>query len=747
MSQVALGATGGSVVSSPPPPAPAMPADTFVPSEAGRSLPGRIWEGVGKLGSKLASAARTTAVAAPTVGTLVAAWAASRVEGLIPGQPDLSAIEWLRLRMPNVYAWNVEKLLELGGPPVEHSAGISLNELGEIDKHLYKMLSPELTLDGKKAPPTFLERLAEATFQAPQAPRAAYVYLGEQRNAEAHEIMELWRSSNPQPPNPFQPDDDRHYVWSVLEQKVAEGKMPVFMDLDDQVHTFDSSEFLARETIASMVERGSPHGGQHTEAGFFYTWLVTRLHSYYETLDPWLAKHNAGLHSQVESVKQNLTPPWLGGAQGVGPFPSPPRVQEALGTMKDLTMGPPEELADAAVALDRDLLSGIQSHWIKLLREVGSEGRELLLGPVARTWVKLNVLGEPDQVSPPGAPVLVALEGPPPVSTRRPYDRALAMGEVVDHSIRGLGIKERREFISDIRLAVSHVKPQLWQRELGLRNQLGARYSGIDLDNLSQAGPALNQLKELWRAQSLDPRLLATVGHHLELLDWLANCDTRYGDVNPGVVENSAEFSQHPFGISEYFWQQPPQSVTPLGPGPTQVEWLGQGSDIEGKRLSILMEGGGGKGFAYVESIRQLRQILENSPGRFGIDEFVGTSAGAITAGILAAGYTVDEVGDILKRLDFKEFNSDAVWLMGGVDPKVRGTNRTGLFSQQKMYQVFTQLLSEKLGIEGRPVLFRDLPFKLTVVTDVLNTDMPKDDPLHSLIDGDGRMVLSSDTT
>ena len=178
--------------------------------------------------------------------------------------------------------------------------------------------------------------------------------------------------------------------------------------------------------------------------------------------------------------------------------------------------------------------------------------------------------------------------------------------------------------------------------------------------------------------------------------------------------------------------------------GPTQVDQLGNPDAAERTKVSMVLEGGGGKGMAYATAIEEFRNGL-NKAG-VDVDEYAGNSAGAITALLLASGYTPQEMGKLMEELDFTKFNSDAFWLMGGVDPKVRGLDRTGLFSQQKMYKTLHSLISKKLGVEGRPVLFRDLPFKLSVTATVMNSDLDKNDPIRQF-DEDGRMVMSSGAT
>jgi NTE family protein len=71
---------------------------------------------------------------------------------------------------------------------------------------------------------------------------------------------------------------------------------------------------------------------------------------------------------------------------------------------------------------------------------------------------------------------------------------------------------------------------------------------------------------------------------------------------------------------------------------------------------NLVFEGGGVKGVAYVGALKELdkRGILAN------IERIGGTSAGAINAVLLAAGYTPAETTKILFGLDFRNFLDDS---------------------------------------------------------------------------------------
>lgn len=64
----------------------------------------------------------------------------------------------------------------------------------------------------------------------------------------------------------------------------------------------------------------------------------------------------------------------------------------------------------------------------------------------------------------------------------------------------------------------------------------------------------------------------------------------------------------------------------------------------------LVMKGGGVKGIAYVGAL----QTLEKYGYQF--NHFVGTSAGAISAALLSVGYSSTELGEILKKTDFRTF-------------------------------------------------------------------------------------------
>jgi hypothetical protein len=118
--------------------------------------------------------------------------------------------------------------------------------------------------------------------------------------------------------------------------------------------------------------------------------------------------------------------------------------------------------------------------------------------------------------------------------------------------------------------------------------------------------------------------------------------------------------------------------------------------------LALIMKGGGIKGLAYVGALEQLSR-------RYRFDWYVGTSAGAVAAVLLGAGYSVDQLKDILKSKDFRDF-FDASWWRKWVNLAVHH----GMHPADSFTSWLDTLLAEKLRKASR-VRLSDLPYRVTV--------------------------------
>lgn len=119
--------------------------------------------------------------------------------------------------------------------------------------------------------------------------------------------------------------------------------------------------------------------------------------------------------------------------------------------------------------------------------------------------------------------------------------------------------------------------------------------------------------------------------------------------------------------------------------------------------FALVMKGGGIKGLAYVGAIAILSQ-------HYSFNWFIGTSAGAITAVLLAAGYSPADLLDILQRKNFRDF-FDAPWYKLPLNLLIHKGFHTG--------NAFTNwldtLLAQKLKSHARVRLSDLAPNRVTV--------------------------------
>lgn len=143
-----------------------------------------------------------------------------------------------------------------------------------------------------------------------------------------------------------------------------------------------------------------------------------------------------------------------------------------------------------------------------------------------------------------------------------------------------------------------------------------------------------------------------------------------------------------------------------LNDAPSQASGLSSGAlapshpaDIS---YALVMKGGGVKGLAYIGALKELEKYY-----RF--HWFVGTSAGAIAAVLLAVGYSTNELEKILSEKNFREF----------LDSSLTGLP-FNLLSKGGLYEArsFTTWLDELIAarIESfEPVQLEELPKRVTV--------------------------------
>lgn len=116
----------------------------------------------------------------------------------------------------------------------------------------------------------------------------------------------------------------------------------------------------------------------------------------------------------------------------------------------------------------------------------------------------------------------------------------------------------------------------------------------------------------------------------------------------------------------------------------------------------LVMKGGGIKGLAYVGALSELNK-------RYRFNWFVGTSAGAITAVLLGAGYTPDELLKIMAAKDFRDFFDAPLHRIPLNLLLHHGCYRADTFTEW-----LDELLAKKLRSLTR-VKLSDLPYRVTV--------------------------------
>jgi len=115
---------------------------------------------------------------------------------------------------------------------------------------------------------------------------------------------------------------------------------------------------------------------------------------------------------------------------------------------------------------------------------------------------------------------------------------------------------------------------------------------------------------------------------------------------------------------------------------------------------NLVFEGGGVKGIAYCGALEicEKKGILNN------INRVAGTSAGAITAGLLAVGFSYSEIFDLLKKTSFQSF-LDNYW--GYVRDVISLFKDYGWYKGEHFRNWFEEQLFQKTG--NRKFSFQDL--------------------------------------
>lgn len=132
---------------------------------------------------------------------------------------------------------------------------------------------------------------------------------------------------------------------------------------------------------------------------------------------------------------------------------------------------------------------------------------------------------------------------------------------------------------------------------------------------------------------------------------------------------------------------------------------------------NLVFEGGGVKGIAYVGAL----DVLERRGVRANVGAVAGTSAGAITAALVAAGYSAAELETTMMALDLRSFED------GRLEGPVRVLEKYGWYKGDDFLAWIRARLAEKL--RSPAVTFAELQratgIDLRVVASDLSTHLP----------------------
>ena len=109
------------------------------------------------------------------------------------------------------------------------------------------------------------------------------------------------------------------------------------------------------------------------------------------------------------------------------------------------------------------------------------------------------------------------------------------------------------------------------------------------------------------------------------------------------------------------------------------------------KVCDIIFEGGGIRGIGLVGAVSALEQ------NGYKFRKLAGSSAGAIVASLLSAGYTSKELHEIMSKLDFEKFKQTNFWHnFGRVGKAISATRNFGVYSAQAFEDWLANLLAQK---------------------------------------------------
>lgn len=135
-------------------------------------------------------------------------------------------------------------------------------------------------------------------------------------------------------------------------------------------------------------------------------------------------------------------------------------------------------------------------------------------------------------------------------------------------------------------------------------------------------------------------------------------------------------------------------------------------------KVDLVFEGGGVLGISFVGALKSLR---ENG---YEFERCAGTSAGAIVASLVIAGYTVEELFNIMSDTDYKCFKKASYFNKVPVPKAVEFLSKKGLYNGDNIEEWIRPLLEAKGVTKFKHVMKNGKSRLRIIASDVTKSDM-----------------------
>lgn len=136
----------------------------------------------------------------------------------------------------------------------------------------------------------------------------------------------------------------------------------------------------------------------------------------------------------------------------------------------------------------------------------------------------------------------------------------------------------------------------------------------------------------------------------------------------------------------------------------------------------LVFSGGSTKAIAYIGALQQLNKlnVLKNIHG------YAGTSAGSIIATLLAIGYSIEQIKEIMLDLDFNKIYDDK---LGIIRDSYSLITDLGIASGEYLYDLIGELIKQKMG--NADYSFKELYDNYNINLCVVGSNLTDEQPIY----------------